>query len=362
MQSGTLFDGTFWCEPCNRTFKTWELLHNHKGKMSDAGKKDHIHCKICSANFETQEAHAIHLQREHPQAQNLHCPACKKGPFARVGGLMSHVQNECPSLSSRVIEDLRKQKSEFSHSLQLATNQPTKSDFKNYMPPANTTSDIWNVQGETSPFLLEQKQFPQLDAPGSDTQQRNKENIKGNEWNKGKNLFPSAPVAQRPTQQQLQNATAPNARAAYDLLSTHNPNHPNFNVGRYYCTFTDKFNCPVGRCGKTFKSGSGLLAHLNSEAHSETKYRCPYCLNTFGSLLSITQHAESSGNRCRIRETDAYKPYMNQLLAGMVDVAEEGHEDGTPKFEMSKDFKPHGQEPKVNPKTTGENPFGDIEW
>jgi transcription elongation factor Elf1 len=67
MPSGTLFDGTFWCEPCNRTFKSWELLHKHKGKMSDAGKENHIHCKICSADFETKEAHAIHLQRVCPQ-------------------------------------------------------------------------------------------------------------------------------------------------------------------------------------------------------------------------------------------------------------------------------------------------------
>jgi hypothetical protein len=270
-----------------------------------------------------------------------------------------------------MIDNVREKKMEFSNALVAATNQPLKSNYANYMPSAGSkapSSNSWAIEDSARPFMIEQKEFPTLAASSSSAHLRNKENAKENDWNKGKNLFPQASAAQRPTQQQLQQATAPNARAAHDLLSVHNPDHPHFNVGRYSCQFTGKFNCPMATCTKTFKSGQALLGHLRSEAHSETKYRCPYCLNTFGSLTSITQHAESNGSKCKIRETAIYSAYMDQLLGGMVDVMENKHEDGTIKYEMSKNFKPRQgpvqDEPRVNPKSFGRDHYKheDINW
>lgn len=270
-----------------------------------------------------------------------------------------------------MIETIREQKMEFSKALVAATNEPLKSNYSSYMPSAaseTASNNTWAAGDSARRFKVEQKEFPNLGFSSSGPQMRNKENDKENDWNKGKNLFPNAPAAEKPTQQQLQQSTAPNARAAYDLLSVDNPDHPNFNVARYSCQFTGKFNCPVTTCTKTFKSGQGLIGHLRSEAHSETKYRCPYCLNTFGSLASIAQHAESNGSKCKIRQTDNFRAYMDQLLAGMIDVNETNHDDGTIRYEVSKDFKPARAlvqgEPKVNPKRDEKKHYEhkDIFW
>lgn len=83
---------------------------------------------------------------------------------------------------------------------------------------------------------------------------------------------------------------------------------------------------------KVFKSASGLAGHLKSTAHGDKMYRCPYCLRIFKSMAAITNHSESSANRCQIRETDNYNAYLDQLTAGMVDVSRERNEDGTLKY------------------------------
>ncbi|RGP76387.1 hypothetical protein FLONG3_5271 [Fusarium longipes] len=362
MPSGTRYEGDFWCETCDKIFKTWEDLNTHKRIMRAKGK-EHIHCKFCSADFKTEAAEITHIQQTHPHEQNLHCSGCGKGPFARVGGLVAHIQKDCPRIDNKMIEDMRQKKMEFSNALVAATNEPLKNNFASFMPSSGSEASFSNNQ-VSRPFMIEQQKFPALAAPGSDTQMRNKENIKENDWNKGKKLFPQAPAAQRPTQQQLQHITAPSGRASYDLMSVHNPDHPNFNVARYSCQYTGKFNCPVTTCTKTFKSGQALLGHLRSEAHSETKYRCPYCLNTFGSLASITQHAESNGTKCKIRETDNYGAYMDQLLSGMIDVKQNGYEDGTVRYEVSKNFATRQGPIQDEPKSSGREPYKheDISW
>ncbi|KAF5024024.1 hypothetical protein F66182_3911 [Fusarium sp. NRRL 66182] len=359
MQSGYQLDGTFLCAPCKRFYPTWERLIQHKGRMRAAGEQNHIHCKECGEDFQTER---------HPQAQNIHCPGCGKGPFVRIGGLMSHIQADCPAIENETIEAQREEKMEFSRNLQAATQQPIKSNYEQYMPPASTTSGSnWDAESKASSFVLEKDRFPGLRAPNTGGQ-ASKENKPPSSWSSGKNLFPDAPAAQRPTQQQLRSATAPSARTTYDLMSIDNPSHPNFNSGRYYCAFTDKFNCPINRCGKSFKKGIGLVSHLKSEAHSEERYRCPYCLNTFGSLVSITQHVESNGSRCQIRNTDQVGSFLDSLTGGMLEVSKDTHEDGTVKYEVSKNLRlaqGQGQDmPKVSPKAAGGDSYkdADIQW
>ncbi|RBR23054.1 uncharacterized protein FIESC28_04049 [Fusarium coffeatum] len=363
------------CIPCGKVFKDFKDLLTHKRIMRDNGS-EHIHCSFCGADFKTKEAEAIHIQQYHPKEQNLFCSGCGKGPFARVGGLVAHIQKDCPRIDNETIESLREKKLEFSNALVAATKEPLKSAYGGYMPGASDASSTWGFE-ESRPFVNDKDAFPTLGA-GIGSQMRNKENVreninsgsgpqvnskgkeKANDWNQGKNLFPDAPAAQKPTQQQLDQATAPNARDAYGLMSIHNPSHPNFNVGRYACQFTGKYNCPVASCTKTFKSGPALLGHLKSEAHSETKYRCPYCLNTFNSLTAIVQHAESNGVKCKIREMDNFRPYLDQLLAGLVDVKTEKNKDGTLQFVVAKDFTRPGQQSAPAPKR--EYKHEDIKW
>jgi uncharacterized C2H2 Zn-finger protein len=307
--------------------------------------------------------------QDHPQEQNLYCTGCKKGPFVRVGGLVSHVEKECLILNTATIETMREEKMEFSQALTAMTQQPLKNNYGSYMPEnadKGLPTATWESTGSVpAPFTIEQSQFPSLGESSSTALQRTQDN-KENNWNKGKNLFPDAPAAQRPTQEQLQQATAPSARTTFNLMNDLDPNHPNFNVARYYSEYTQKFGCRMGRCGKTFKTTKGLIAHLNSEAHSATKYRCPYCLNTFGSLAAITQHVESNSSKCKIRNTEQYNAYMDQLLASMVDVKEK-HADGTVRYEMSKTFgkgpSPGSDlvEQQENPKVNGGDPYEGME-
>ena len=64
--------------------------------------------------------------------------------------------------------------------------------------------------------------------------------------------------------------------------------------------------------------------------------QCPHCQKWFDSTAALTQHAESEGVRCNIRETESYRVFLDQLTAGMVDTKEK-HEDGTLKYEVSKE-------------------------
>ncbi|KAF9775479.1 hypothetical protein IL306_006396 [Fusarium sp. DS 682] len=372
--SGTLPSGKFWCDPCKRIFRTWEHFCEHKRKMSEMGKANHIHCQFCGADFHTDIAKVIHIQQDHPQEQNLLCTGCGKGPFVRVGGLVSHVQKDCPSLSAAKIEAARGEKMEFSKALTAMTKEPLKNNYESYMPENDDKglpTTTWEaLEGIPAPLAIEQSEFPSLGASSSTALQPIKQTNKENDWIKGKNLFPNAPAAQRPTPEQLKLATAPNAKITFERLRDLDPDHPHFNVSRWYSEYTQKFGCPYDRCGKTFKKAQGLKAHLKSEAHSNTKYRCPYCLNTFGSLTAITQHVESNSSKCKIRNTEQFNAFFDQLLGGLVNVERERNEDGTLRYEMSKSFGKgpgpgrHLIEPKENPKTNGGDPYKDqvIHW
>ncbi|KAM5344840.1 hypothetical protein ACJ41O_010702 [Fusarium nematophilum] len=296
------------------------------------------------------------------------------GPFVRLGGLMSHVERECPSLDVSVLEDMRDKKLDFSRKLETLTHAPVKANYTNYMP--SSYGGYGNAGGaaesKPDPFMFEKNQFPKLSAPGAalapgsstDKDDKGKGKAAG-AWSQGKNLFPNASPAQRPTADQLQAATSPSPRQQFECLDPNHPDHPSFNVARCYSAYTDKYGCPIVGCGKVFKNSRGLIGHLRSTAHSETKYRCPYCLNIFRSLAAITQHAESNGSRCRLRDTDTYDAYLDQLTAGMVDVSLERNDDGTLKYEMSKSFRRGDQgAPDPKSKANGGDPWEstDIQW
>ncbi|KAF4974257.1 hypothetical protein FZEAL_8819 [Fusarium zealandicum] len=381
MPSGIQANGTWLCKPCQLTFSSWVALLKHKANMRSAGKPRHVHCKFCGEDFKTQAAEIKHIQLNHPQAQNLECPGCGKGPFVRLGGLMTHIERECTILVIGDIENLRGHKMDFSSRLQVLTREPIKGNYVDYMPTqamgytrstrglvrsAYDVESTFGAGSKTEPFWLEKKEFPQLVAPKAPAVTVKKEDEETPwEWPKAKNLFPDAPPAQNPTPEQLKEAASPNPRAMHEALDPHHPEHPTFTVDRYYCTYSNRYTCPASGCMKTFKKALGLLAHLKSPAHSATKYRCPYCLRTFVSLSAITQHAESNGVRCRIRETDTYDVYLDQLTAGMVDVSLDRHEDGTVKFEQSKKFR---HEILGSRSTNGEEAGGDpykgkeIQW
>ncbi|RSL62632.1 hypothetical protein CEP54_005555 [Fusarium duplospermum] len=341
MPSGHQPDGTFLCKPCQIKFPSWELLLRHKDRMQRAGKAKHIHCKFCGMDFKTEIAHMTHIHQSHPQAQDLQCPGCNQGPFAKLGGLLSHIQNDCTVLRVSFLEHLREEKMEFATQLQAMTNEPVKANYAHYMPAAGGGGyDYPDIDSNVEAFELKKEEFPDIYKPKSTFDHTdNKENIAPWEWDSGKTLFPDAPPAQKPTQEQLEAAAAPGPQDWDEWMNVNDPSHPKFNVARYYSAIINKYACPVIGCGKTFKNSRGITGHLKSPAHSGTKYRCPYCLRTFNSLAAITQHAEDSSVRCRVRETDTYGALIDQLTGGMADVSVRRHDDGTVKYEVSKNFR-----------------------
>lgn len=77
-----------------------------------------------------------------------------------------------------------------------------------------------------------------------------------------------------------------------------------------------------------------FIQHLKSAAHINEKLRCPNCLNYFGSSAALTQHCESQGVRCRIREAGNYESTVDEITIGMGRVAGL-HKDNTVKYAVN---------------------------
>ncbi|ROT43691.1 hypothetical protein SODALDRAFT_327894, partial [Sodiomyces alkalinus F11] len=60
------------------------------------------------------------------------------------------------------------------------------------------------------------------------------------------------------------------------------------------------------------------------------------CFKWFKDVVAMTAHAESQSKRCNLRFSQHYRPFIDQLTAGVVD-AVGVHEDSTVKYEVSKD-------------------------
>ncbi|KAI5461617.1 hypothetical protein BGZ63DRAFT_357049 [Mariannaea sp. PMI_226] len=309
---------TWLCKPCNTLFSSREKLHEHKGIMRAAGKPKHVHCKFCSEDFKTERAEILHIQEKHPQEQNLECPACRAGPFVRLGGLMDHIENHCIRLDSATLAEMRDQKLEFSKRLEALTQHTVKKNYSDYMPPASGNGQRGRL----------------VDRSPSQTPSTNGEPPRGRS-RETKIITGTSPQWQLDSKKP-QESESTVARAVYETLDANHPDHPGFSTARYFSGIIDEFVCPKAGCGKTFKKARGLVAHLRSATgHFGNIFRCPYCQRTFGSLTAVTMHAESSTVRCQIRETDDYNAYLDQLTAGIVNVAHGRHEDGTPKYETT---------------------------
>lgn len=77
----------------------------------------------------------------------------------------------------------------------------------------------------------------------------------------------------------------------------------------------------------------GITGHLASDVHRRplTRLQCPHCLRYFSSITALTQHSESEGRKCEIRNTNEFRHFLDNLTAGLADV-EGKHEDDTNKY------------------------------
>ena len=78
-------------------------------------------------------------------------------------------------------------------------------------------------------------------------------------------------------------------------------------------------------------SAAKLTSHLKSPRHSQDAVFCPSCLRFFYGATALAQHVESQASRCRVRDSNNYRTFVDQLTAGLVDV-DGRHVDNTVRY------------------------------
>jgi palmitoyltransferase len=99
------------------------------------------------------------------------------------------------------------------------------------------------------------------------------------------------------------------------------------------CCLTDM---SLTQSSKSFKTKWALVGHLKGPAHGSIVYACPACNRKFKSLTAMTAHCESNSTKCHMRHTREYGAYLDQLTGGIIDVDDDRHDDGTPRYHTSK--------------------------
>ncbi|KAL6830976.1 RNA polymerase III transcription factor IIIC subunit domain-containing protein [Trichoderma sp. SZMC 28015] len=337
MDSSHPFSGGPWfCKHCQKPFSVWEHLVEHKKSKRNENKEDHIHCKFCGRDFHTLEGEMKHMQVEHPLEQNIDCPGCGQGPFKRLGSLMSHIERGfCTRIDSDLLDELREEKLEFPRRLEQLTKESIMGNYMKYLPSPNADNSIsgWHVEKEQPSFKMVPEEFPDLSTTAKAQGPGRLPLRLLSDINRDNNIEAPSSV-QRP-----QPIFKSGVNTVVAGMDPDDPNNPSFNVARYRCPITEKWNCPKVPCRKVFKTAKALIGHLRSPAHGNKTYRCPCCLKMFKTLAGITSHAETRGSKCRIQDTVHYEIFMGQLTAGIVDIERTRYQDGSIIFKTSEQAK-----------------------
>jgi hypothetical protein len=88
---------------------------------------------------------------------------------------------------------------------------------------------------------------------------------------------------------------------------------------------------------KTVQSSSAFVQHLKSPAHRNEKLQCINCLRYFATATALTQHCESQGVRCKVRQTSEYDGVVDGITGGTA-VTAGRHIDDTIKYAVNPTF------------------------
>ncbi|KAE8441598.1 hypothetical protein EG329_004647 [Mollisiaceae sp. DMI_Dod_QoI] len=357
------------CKLCNIEFPSFIAYHNHKVQS-----RRHICCEICSQDFNNDKAFKQHHDLMHSDEQDLRCPGCNK-KFTRLGGLIGHIElKTCRDLPNLNIEAARKEKEQSNAMVKSAHNfndfsrggvsfgdEPhplakTPAPSPQGQPGQGTphgpvfhgddligevdlTSAILNAPwgGDESKLLervaLATNQFPPLstkipnimDAPMVTASAPNA-------WTSRKDLFPAASpsLASSPSVAavvlQAQVVAQPDPEP-----DPFDPDSPGFDPQKYYIPLTQKYKCPYFGCGKSMNNRPAFIQHLKSTAHRIDKLQCTKCLRYYASATALTQHMESQGVRCKVRESVSYNTVVDEVTGGVA-LASGRHRDNTVKY------------------------------
>ncbi|KAK4238498.1 hypothetical protein C8A03DRAFT_43772 [Achaetomium macrosporum] len=340
------------CEECKIEMVSRDALLVHWQERRDQGK-GHYRCSKCMLLFRTPEAESRHQKQFHPAKQDLACPGCDK-QFVKAGGLIDHIEkNRCTRIKNDDFAARREEKLAFARELQRRHfgEDLGLPDDNLSIASLSLTETTATRQGpyNFTDYLSRAKYIPAETGSLSALRPKAENTVRPNPVTfamrngadsppLAENLAPGSPAAMRPT------ANQPQAQPAWPL---HDPRKPGWNAKDYYVKYSDKYRCPHDGCTKLFKNATGLRDHLLSPAHNiPVKVQCPRCCRWFESMAAITQHAESQGVRCNIRETDGYRQFLDQLTAGIVDTTEK-NEDGTEKYTVPEEARKVFGDPKV---------------
>ncbi|GKT84601.1 DNA polymerase subunit alpha B [Colletotrichum tofieldiae] len=272
------------CSVCGDMFASFDKLMAHK-RMAMKVEKTHIHCPICTLDFNTMDTKEKHILEVHPEEQKLACPGCKK-TFVRLAAWMRHLEHdECSAIRRQDVDRNRAQKLTFAHELEKRSG----SQFGDYFPMSHPS-----VQSAfDKPYMAHPSYFKPDDFPELKEEEDAKKNVQKDASLTGEKPAPAEDI--------------------------NNPSHPSFNPRKYYNAIIRKFKCPQASCRKSFDTSGALITHMKAAAsHYNAKLQCPGCLRYFRDASSLTAHSESETNPDR----------------GMADVVDKNR-DGTVKYEVS---------------------------
>ncbi|KAG7106127.1 hypothetical protein HYQ44_014423 [Verticillium longisporum] len=271
-----------------------------------------------------------HVKRTHGREQDLKCPGCD-ARFARAGGLMGHLEyEECSAIPKSALDAYRTKKLAMPLALEKLSLTESDSDKADSIAgnahdwvrhPAENQAPANRLSFAPDAFPILPNQASQVPQPQDQRQQPGGKDLT-DAWGRQENLFPNATAVQRPTSEQLAEATRPNAKSEY-LAAIHDPNHQDFDAEKYFNDFNNLFECPMKGCPQSFDSAVAITNHLVTRGMHGTgdRLQCPACLRFFVGVTAMTQHAESQSTRCNIRTSAKYRPFLAQLTAGVMDAA-----------------------------------------
>ncbi|CRK18013.1 hypothetical protein BN1708_012199, partial [Verticillium longisporum] len=330
------------CLQCSATFKSWKSLQTHREeKYQEDGS--HVHCATCGLTFGSVIVMVHHVKRTHGREQDLKCPGCD-ARFARAGGLMGHLEyEECSAIPKSALDAYRTKKLAMPLALEKLSLTESDSDKADSIAgnahdwvrhPAENQAPANRLSFAPDAFPILPNQASQVPQPQDQRQQPGGKDLT-DAWGRQENLFPNATAVQRPTSEQLAEATRPNAKSEY-LAAIHDPNHQDFDAEKYFNDFNNLFECPMKGCPQSFDSAVAITNHLVTRGMHGTgdRLQCPACLRFFVGVTAMTQHAESQSTRCNIRTSAKYRPFLAQLTAGVMDAVGQ-HSDTTIKYEVT---------------------------
>ncbi|KUJ10205.1 uncharacterized protein LY89DRAFT_656880 [Mollisia scopiformis] len=269
----------------------------------------------------------------HSNEQDLRCPGCHKR-FTRLGALIGHIELEtCKSLPNIDIDLARREKEQSNAAVQSARS------FNDFSRTGVSFSEephpLVRTPGFPSPAQRGQAQAqaivaPPRQPPPNIMDAQEPLSTPGNAWTGQQSLFPDAPPAVAPPPDLAATMLQTNAQPGPEA-NPYDPDTPGFDSRKYYITIINKFKCPYRGCGKSINNRNAFIAHLKSPAHRNEKLQCSTCLRYYDTATALTQHMESQGVRCKVRESNSYMTAVDQVTGGVA-LPFGKHQDNTVKY------------------------------